>query len=105
MLHSRIGKKMAKYEDLRGIFIEDYSVSLDFPTYYHHDAKFVPHSVQYAVTMGFHIIPKASNATIQTTWIDGRVEDNSYNEIYDKTGDSILLTLNLLEGRRGFTKI
>lgn len=45
MLQSQIGKSKAKYEDLRGIFIEDYGVSLDFPTYYHHDAKFVPHSV------------------------------------------------------------
>ena len=80
-------------------------MSLEFPAYYYHSAKFVPHFPKNVVTMGFHIIPRASNATVQTTFIDGRVEDNTYDEIYENTGDSILLTLNECQGRAGFKKV
>lgn len=53
-----------QHEDLRGIYIENYGVDLEFPAYYYQDAKFVPKNHDLVVTMGFHIIPKASVATI-----------------------------------------
>ena len=72
-------------EDLRPVFIKNYGVSLEIPAFYYNDAKYVPHFKDYVVTMSQHIIPKTQKPqiNIQTTYMDGRVEDNSYDEIYE----------------------
>jgi hypothetical protein len=38
--------------------------------------------------MAFHIIPKKNkyHDNVQTTFIDGRVENNSFDELYDNAG-------------------
>lgn len=41
---------------------------------------------------------------VQTTFIDGRVEYNSLGEIYDNTGENLILNLYKLNGRNGFEK-
>ena len=75
-------------EDLRPVFIKNYGVSMEIPAFYYNDAKYVPHFKDYVVTMSQHIIPKKQKPqiNIQTTYIDGRVEDNSFDEIYEQTG-------------------
>jgi len=104
-------KQKIESQDLRTVFIENYGVSMEMPVYYHSDAKFVPHVKDYLVTMGFHIIPKQQlnmytelEKNVQTTYIDGRVEYNSLNEIYDNTGENLILNLYKLNGRNGFEK-
>lgn len=42
---------------------------------------------------------------VQTTFIDGRVEENSFDELYDLTGENIILNLYKLNGRRGLEKL
>jgi hypothetical protein len=61
--------------------------------------------------MGFHIIPKTpmtayteKEKNVQTTYIDGRVEYNTLNEIYDNTGENLILNLYKINGRNGFEK-
>ena len=93
-------------EDLRHIFIDNYGVQMEIPAYYYYDAKFVPHFKDQLVTMAFHIIPKKQkyHSNVQTTYIDGRVENNSWKELYDLTGENIILNLYALNGRRGLEK-
>jgi len=66
---------------------------MEIPAYYYADAKFVPHYPDHIITMSFHIIPKDFQQTVQTTFIDGRVEENAFSELHDKTGRSIILSL------------
>ena len=75
-------------EDLRPVFIKNYGVSMEIPAFYYNDAKFVPHFKDYCVTMSQHIIPKKQKPQIkiQTTYMDSRVEVNSFDEIYEQTG-------------------
>lgn len=108
---STVQKNKEASLDLRSVFIENYGVSMDMPVYYHHDAKFVPHFKDYVVSMGFHIIPKRQKEmytdkekNVQTTYIDGRVEYNSLGEIYDNTGENLILNLYKMDGRNGFEK-
>jgi len=54
--------------------------------------------------MSFHIIPKDFGQSIQTTFMDGSVEENSFSEIYQMTGRSIILSLMIDRGRQGFEK-
>ena len=42
---------------------------------------------------------------VQTTFIDGRVEENSFDELYDLTGENIILNIYKLNGRRGLEKL
>jgi hypothetical protein len=42
---------------------------------------------------------------VQTTFIDGTYEENSFDEIYHQTGESILMFLNKADGRNGFKRI
>jgi hypothetical protein len=67
---------------------------MELPAYYF-DAKFVPHSQDQLVTMAFHIIPKQNknHINVQTNFIDGRIENNSFDELYDLTGKNIILNL------------
>jgi hypothetical protein len=39
---------------------------------------------------------------VQTTYIDGRVEDNSLDEIFPDTSDDMVINLNSVNGRNGF---
>jgi len=41
---------------------------------------------------------------VQTTYIDGRVEYNTLSDIYDNTGENLILNLYKLDGRNGFEK-
>ena len=81
---------------MRSVFIQAYGVSIDIPTYYHYDSKFVPHYKNYIVTTGFHILSKKNKltSTVQTTYIDGRVEENSLQEIFESTTDDMVINLN-----------
>jgi len=76
--------KAEKQKDLRSIFIKNYGVQMEIPAFHFYDAKFVPHFKAYVVTMAFHVIPKkqAFQNNVQTTFQDGRVEENSFDEIY-----------------------
>lgn len=62
-------------ENLRAVFIEQYGVTIEFPVYYFHQTTFVPHITDMVVTLGYHIIPKGPNTSIQNTYLDGTVED------------------------------
>ena len=64
--------------DLRKIYIENYGVKMEFPAYYIQDAKFVPHEPDLIVQMAQHIIPKVFTHTVQTTWINGDVQENEF---------------------------
>ena len=57
-------KNVQEHEDLRGVFIDNYGVTLEFPAYYYLDSKFVPSEENLVVTMGFHIIPTNSTAQV-----------------------------------------
>lgn len=56
--------------------------------------------------MAFHIIPKKNkyHNNVQTTFIDGRVENNSFDELYDLTGKNIILNLYKLDDGRDLIK-
>ena len=79
---------------------------MELPAYYYFDAKFVPQSQDQLVTMAFHIIPKKNkyHNNVQTTFIDGRVENNSFDELYDLTGKNIILNLYKLDDGRDLIK-
>ena len=109
---STISKQKEEKQDLRSVFIENYGVSIEMPIFYHLDAKFVPHFKDHIVTMGFHIIPKKPKDmytdhedNLQTTYMDGKVEYNSLNGIYDNTGENLILNLYKMDGRNGFLKL
>jgi len=55
---------------------------MEFPAYYLSDARFVPHIDDYVVTLAWHIIPKNKKQIVQSTWIDGRVEECSFMSTY-----------------------
>ena len=77
---------------------------MEIPAFYYNDAKYVPHFKDYMVTMSQHIIPKKQKPqiNIQTTYMDGRVEDNSFDEIYEQTGQNVILNLAKVQSRVGF---
>ena len=79
---------------------------MEIPAYYYFDSKFVPHYQDQVVTMAFHIIPKNKKRhnNVQTTFIDGRVENNSFEELYELTGQNIILNLYKLEEGRDLIK-
>ena len=41
----------------RQIFVDKYSVEIEFPAYYYVDSKFVPHYSNLIIVMSYHIIP------------------------------------------------
>ena len=88
--------------DQRPVFIKNYGVSMEIPAFYYTDAKYVPHVKDFVVTMSYHIVPQNNPNSIQTTYIDGRVENNSFNEIYEHTGQNIILNLSKVKSRVGF---
>lgn len=52
------GKRQAYYTDnQRQIFVDKYSVEIEFPAYYYYDSRFVPHAKDLIVVLAFHIIP------------------------------------------------
>ena len=93
-----------EFEDLRSKFINKYGVSIEIPAYYHYDSKFVPHDPEYVVTMGFHVIQsKTSDHEILTTYVDGdREEVSTFDEIFQKQGQNLIISLNKVDGRNGF---
>jgi hypothetical protein len=74
---------------------------MEFPAFYYYDAVFVPHMKDHLVSMSFHIIPENDQERVQTTFQDGVVEENSFNEIYNMTGENIILNLYKMDGRKG----
>ena len=47
-----------KDEDLkRQIFVEKYSIEIEFPAYYYVDSKFIPNHDDLILVMAYHIIP------------------------------------------------
>ena len=93
--------------DLRDIFIQKYGVSMEIPAFYYYNAKFVPNKPNYLVTMSFHIIPKKQSmlGNVQTTFIDGTVEESSYEDLYQNTGENIIMNLSRQNGRKGIENI
>ena len=87
--------------DQRATLIENYGVTMEFPAFYYYNAKFVPHEKDHLVTMEFHIIPQNEKTTVQTTFQNGNVEENLFSEIYDQTGENIILTLYKQTERNG----
>jgi len=43
--------------------------------------------------MAQHVIPKGYTHTVQTTWINGDVEDGEFEDIYVTKGQSIIIKL------------
>ena len=75
---------------------------MEIPAYYYYDAKYVPNNINYVVAMNFHIIPKKQIDNVQTTFLDGRVEETSFEELSDcKCDKNLVLTLNKVNGREG----
>ena len=66
---------------------------MEFPGFYFNNAKFVPNQQNYILTLGWHVIPKSFNQQIQTTYIDGEIEEGTFEDIIDKTGRSIIVSL------------
>ena len=83
------------------MFIKNYGVTIEIPAYYYHDARFVPSNIKYVVLMAFHIIPKKEIDNVQTTFMDQRVENNSFEDLCEKTGKNLILSLNKVNGRAG----
>lgn len=96
-------KNIQDNKDLRDVFIQNYGVKMDLPAYYFDNAKLVPHQKDFVVTLAYHIVPLDFTQTIQTTYLNGKViESDSFAEIYDQTGQSIIIKLQEANGRCGF---
>ena len=54
------------------------------------------------ITLANHVLPSKSNNTIQTTYINKKVEEKSYQETFPMSGESLILTLLRDNGRAGF---
>jgi hypothetical protein len=80
-------------KDLRSVYLKNYGVKMEFPAYYIYDARFVPHMDDYVVTLAWHIIPKNNKQMVQTTWYDGKVEECSFQAMYQQTGKSVRIRL------------
>ena len=87
--------------DQRATLIENYAVVMEFPAFYYYNAKFVPNLKDHLVTMEFHIIPQNGKTKVQTTFQNGDVEENLFSEIYEQTGENIILTLYKQTERNG----
>jgi len=95
-------KNKAEMKDLRKVYMENYGVSFEFPSYYLNTARFVPHVKGHIVTLAWHIIPRNANQVVQTTWIDGTVDEKTFSTVYNNTGKSIIIKLAKSNGRNGF---
>ena len=80
-------------KDLRDVYIKNYGVKMEIGSFYVYGAKIVPHCMDHVVQLGWHIIPKDFSQSVQTSYLDGRVEENDYAELYKNTGSSILIKL------------
>ena len=80
---------------------------MEVPSFNFIDGKLVPNQDEFVITTAFHILPKKQmfQNNVQTTYIDGTYEEHSFDEIYEQTGESILLFLNKTDGRNGFQRI
>ena len=66
---------------------------MEIPAMYIYKAKFVPHVHDHIVQLAWHIIPKEFSQTVQTTYPDGKVEENDFSDIVQNRGKSILIKL------------
>ena len=66
---------------------------MEFPAFYYYNAKFVPTLSDHLLIMEFHIIPECDKTKVQTTYQDGSVDENLYSEIFDRSGENIILSL------------
>ena len=62
----------------------------------------MPHEADLIVSMAQHVIPKGYTHTVQTTWINGDVEEGEFEDIYVTKGQSIIIKLQKADGRKGF---
>lgn len=74
---------------------------MEIPAYYYYDAKYVPNNINYVVSMAFHRVPKTQIDNIQTTFLDGKVEESSFEDICEKTDKNLILNLMKVNGRQG----
>jgi hypothetical protein len=49
-----------------------------------------------------HIVPTLTNSRVQTTFMDGSYQENTYEEIYPVSGSQLILSLIQANGRSGF---
>ena len=68
---------------------------MDFPAYYYHQARFVPHVENAIITLSYHITPKSYAHTVQTTWYDGRVTEQGFEDLYSNVGSSVIFKFQL----------
>lgn len=79
---------------------------MEIPAYYYKDARYVPNSINHIVTLTFQVIPKKEIDNVQTTYLDGRVEDNCFEDFCEhQTDKNLILTLNKVEGRAGLKSV
>jgi len=83
--------KMKDTDLQRQIFVEKYSIEIEFPAYYYVDSKFVPHHDNLILVMAYHIIPKEHDHTVQTTFIDGSVNTGTFDDLYAYAKDKSLI--------------
>ena len=86
------------------MFIQNYGVTMEIPAYYYYDGKYVPTKKDFVVTMAFHIIPNKKIDNVQTTFLDGRFEENNFDEICGQYGSNLILNLFKISGRQGLLK-
>ena len=88
--------------------MNEYGVDITFPAFYSYAGCLVPHMDRFIVSLGFHSIPRNSEEIIQITKAEDDPEDpngiqeKKFHDLYDQTGQSIILKLMQADARIGF---